>query len=190
MEALTKLEELWLGKNKITEIKNISFLSNLKILSLPSNRLTKLSGLDGMTSLEELYVSHNAIEDLSGLENTVSNDLFQCISLDHSTYYFPQPNIQVLDVTHNKISSLKGIGHLSQLTEFWASENQITSFREVEEELKDKANLTTVYFEANPLQTSSAATYRNKIRLALPQIQQIDASKFSFYGQVHFLVES
>ncbi|KAF3934151.1 Internalin-A [Dactylellina cionopaga] len=156
LDTLTKLEELWLGKNKITEIKNVSFLSSLKILSLPSNRLVKLSGLDGLTSLEELYVSHNAIEDLSGLENT--------------------PNIKVLDVTHNKLTSIKGIEHLSQLGEFWASENLLTSFREVEDVLKDKAELETVYFEMNPLQTSGPATYRNKIRLALPQLKQIDAT--------------
>ncbi|KAF3932779.1 Internalin-A [Dactylella cylindrospora] len=159
LEALTKLEQLWLGKNKITEIKNISLLSNLRILSLPSNRLTKLSGLDGLTGLEELYVSHNAIEDLSGLENT--------------------PNIQILDVTHNKLKSIKGIEHLSKLMEFWASENEISSFREVEEVLRDKEDLETVYFEANPLQTSSPATYRNKVKLALPQIKQIDASKLA-----------
>ncbi|EPS41846.1 hypothetical protein H072_4233 [Dactylellina haptotyla CBS 200.50] len=155
LDTLLKLEELWLGKNKITEITNISMLSNLKILSLPSNRLTKLSGLDGLMTLEELYVSHNAIEDLSGLENT--------------------PNIKILDVTHNKLTSIKGIEHLSQLAEFWASENQISSFREVEEILKDKAELETVYFEMNPLQTTGPATYRNKVRLALPQIKQIDA---------------
>jgi hypothetical protein len=34
-----------------------------------------------------------------------------------------------------------------------------------------------VYFEGNPLQTRAPALYRNKVRLALPQIMQIDASK-------------
>ncbi|KAJ6264504.1 Internalin-A [Drechslerella dactyloides] len=156
LDALKNLEELWLGKNKITEIKNISSLSNLRILSLPSNRLIKFTGLDGLTSLEELYVSHNAITSLDGLQNT--------------------PNIKILDVTHNELTSIKGIEHLSQLAEFWASENQISSFQEVEEVLKDKAELETVYFEMNPLQTAAPATYRNKVRLALPQIKQIDAT--------------
>ncbi|KAF3226375.1 hypothetical protein TWF106_000868 [Orbilia oligospora] len=151
-----RLEELWLGKNKISEIKNISMLSNLKILSLPSNRLTKLSGLDGLTNLEELYVSHNAIEDLSGLENT--------------------PNIKNLDVTHNRLTSIRGIEHLSHIVDFWASENQLSSFKEVEDVLKDKAELETVYFEANPLQLMGPATYRNKVRLAIPHIKQIDAT--------------
>jgi protein phosphatase 1 regulatory subunit 7 len=53
----------------------------------------------------------------------------------------------------------------------------LSSFEEVERELRDKEKLETVYFEANPLQLTSPALYRNKVRLALPQIKQIDASK-------------
>jgi protein phosphatase 1 regulatory subunit 7 len=39
-------------------------------------------------------------------------------------------------------------------------------------------DLVTVYFEGNPLQREAAATYRNKVKLALPRVQQIDASEF------------
>ena len=49
----------------------------------------------------------------------------------------------------------------------------------MEKELADKKELNTVYFEGNPLQTKSPALYRNKVRLALPQINQIDASMSS-----------
>lgn len=43
--------------------------------------------------------------------------------------------------------------------------------------LGDKKKLTTVYFEGNGLQLRAPALYRNKVRLALPQVMQIDASK-------------
>jgi protein phosphatase 1 regulatory subunit 7 len=43
--------------------------------------------------------------------------------------------------------------------------------------LADKEELETVYFEGNPLQRQQPALYRNKIRLALPRVVQIDASK-------------
>ncbi|KKZ65922.1 adenylate cyclase [[Emmonsia] crescens] len=156
LDDLTALEELWLGKNKITEIKNIDALTNLKIISLPSNRLTSISGLSNLPNLEELYVSHNAITAISGLENNT--------------------NLRVLDISNNQISKLENLAHLSHLEEFWASNNQFASFDEVERELRDKEELKTVYFEGNPLQTKSPALYRNKVRLALPQIQQIDAT--------------
>jgi protein phosphatase 1 regulatory subunit 7 len=48
----------------------------------------------------------------------------------------------------------------------------------VERELAEIGSLETVYFEANPLQLRGPAVYRNKVRLALPQVKQIDASKF------------
>ncbi|KLJ12723.1 hypothetical protein EMPG_12278 [Blastomyces silverae] len=198
LDDLTALEELWLGKNKITEIKvcerstvtlqqlpfnpalfskvencnrihiltifnpnvmqNIDALTNLKIISLPSNRLTTISGLSNLQNLEELYVSHNAITAISGLENNT--------------------NLRVLDISSNQISKLENISHLTHLEELWASNNQLASFDEVERELKDKEELKTVYFEGNPLQTNSPVLYRNKVRLTLPQIQQIDASLF------------
>jgi protein phosphatase 1 regulatory subunit 7 len=71
---------------------------------------------------------------------------------------------------------LTGLETLSQLEEFWASWCQIGDFREVEEQLGDKEHLETVYFEGNPLEKRQPALYRNKVRLALPRVKQIDAT--------------
>lgn len=38
------------------------------------------------------------------------------------------------------------------------------------------ANLDTVYLEGNPLQAAAGANYRRKVMLALPQVNQIDAT--------------
>lgn len=176
LETLTNLEELWLGKNKITQLKvrphrpspearsqlnitpqNISPLTNLKILSIQSNRLPTITGLASLASLEELYISHNALTAISGL--------------DHNR------NLRVLDVSNNRIPHLAGLQHLSRLEELWASSNELESFREVEGELAGLEELSTVYLEGNPLQTKNVVTYRNKIRLALPRVRQIDASR-------------
>ncbi|KNG80013.1 putative protein phosphatase PP1 regulatory subunit Sds22 [Aspergillus nomiae NRRL 13137] len=162
LDSLTSLEELWLGKNKITEFKNLDALQNLKILSIQSNRLTSLNGLSSLKNLEELYVSHNAITELSGLESNTK--------------------LRVLDFSNNQVSKLEHLSHLKNLEELWGSNNQLSSFDEVEKELKDKEKLQTVYFEGNPLQTKGPAVYRNKVRLAIPQIMQIDASKCSLPG--------
>lgn len=141
--------------------QNLDHLSNLRILSIQSNRLTNLSGLSSLKNLEEVYVSHNAITDLSGLESNTS--------------------LRVLDISNNQVSKLEHLSTLSNLEELWASNNQLSSFEEVERELKDKKNLETVYFEGNPLQTRGPAVYRNKVRLAVPHIKQIDASKSLFF---------
>lgn len=138
--------------------QNISSLTNLKILSIPSNRIETLSGLESLSSLEELYLSDNLLTGISGLESNT--------------------NLRVLDISNNKVSRLENLSHLTKLEELWASNNQLSSFEEVERELKDKEELNTVYFEGNPLQKAAPALYRNKVRLALPQIKQIDASKY------------
>lgn len=156
LDGLAALEELWLGKNKITEIKGLDSLQNLKILSIQSNRIRKISGLDKLPQLEELYISHNALSDLEGLEKV--------------------SGLRVLDISNNQVPSVKGLKHLEDLEELWASYNQISDFAEVEEELRHMVKLNTVYFEGNPLQLKNPTLYRNKVRLMLPQVMQIDAT--------------
>ena len=96
--------------------------------------------------------------------------------------------MRVLDVSNNAIVHLANLEHLSNLEELWASSNQLASFDEVEKQLGDKEKLNTVYFEGNPLQTKNPVVYRNKVRLALPQVQQIDASKLILSYYLNFQV--
>jgi len=89
LENLLNLEELWLGKNKITKLEvrtlssywtavayyysfqGLQTLKKLQVLSLQSNRITKLEGLEELTELNQLYLSHNGIQRLDGLDNNV-----------------------------------------------------------------------------------------------------------------------
>ena len=130
----------------------------MKLLSIQSNRLTSISGLSSLTNLEELYISHNALKQISGLDANTE--------------------LRILDISNNPISRLENLSHLDHLEELWASNCQISDFVEVEKELRGKEELATVYFEGNPLELKGPAVYRNKIRLALPQLKQIDASEF------------
>lgn len=140
-------------------MQNINHLSSLKILDLKSNRLTQISSLSSLPSLEELYISHNALTAI-GPDSLAQNH-----------------NLRVLDISNNQLRHLEHLSHLAALEEFWASSNLLDSFEEVEKELGPIETLETVYFEANPLQLRGPAVYRNKVRLALPGIKQIDASK-------------
>lgn len=147
-----------MGKNKLTEIKGLDTLTNLKILSIQSNRLTAITGLTNLKSLEELHISHNALTEISGLEENT--------------------NLRVIDISANPIAHLTGLENLKHLEELWASNCLLKSFEEIEKQLKDKEELETVYFEGNPLQKAQMALYRNKVKLALPQVKQIDASEY------------
>jgi len=114
------------------------------------------TALSSLTGLEELYLSHNDLTTISGLDSNA--------------------RLRTLDVSNNRIARLTNLRHLEQLEEFWASNNQLESFQEIEKELGGLEGLHTVYFEHNPLQKTSGATYRNKIRLCLKAIKQIDAT--------------
>ncbi|KAI2614888.1 protein phosphatases PP1 regulatory subunit sds22 [Hypoxylon sp. NC1633] len=156
LDSLKNLEDLWLAKNKITELSGLTGLPKLRLLSIQSNRIKDLSPLREVPTLEELYISHNALESLEGLDGN--------------------PNLTIIDISNNAVKSLKGVGSLKNIKEVWASYNQISDIADIERELGDKKNLTTVYFEGNPVQLRQPALYRNKVRLALPQVQQIDAT--------------
>ncbi|KAI7862709.1 P-loop containing nucleoside triphosphate hydrolase protein [Spinellus fusiger] len=158
LDTLVHLEKLWLGKNKITRLENLSPLRNLRLLSIQSNRLTKLEGLDSLVHLEELYTSHNAIERIEGLE--------------HNT------KLTTLDVANNKITHIENLSHLKHLEEFWANNNQLGNecFEELKQQLGSCTSMQTVYLEGNPMQLNNSATYLNKVRLAIPHLQQIDAT--------------
>lgn len=157
IETLVKLEHLWLGQNKITELKGLHTLSNLRTLSIQANRLTSLDGIESVPQLTELYVSDNKISSLEPLKNNTK--------------------LEILDFQTNPINSLAGLENLRELENVWASNCEIDSFQEIERALKDKNKLEEVYFEGNPVQRQGPVLYRNKVRLALPQITKIDAGK-------------
>ena len=55
---------VYLGKNKITQIENLSSLTNLKILSIQANRLRNIQGLEALINLQEFYIADNGLENL------------------------------------------------------------------------------------------------------------------------------
>jgi Leucine-rich repeat (LRR) protein len=127
-------------------------------LALPSNRLTEIppTALSSLLNLEELYLNYNDLTAISSLESNT--------------------RLRTLDLSNNRIAHLTNLRHLEQLEDFWANNNLLESFQEIQQELGDLEGLHTVYFEHNPLQKTAGATYRNKIRLCLKAVKQIDAT--------------
>ncbi|PWZ00805.1 WD40 repeat-like protein [Testicularia cyperi] len=159
IDHLHNLTQLWLGKNKITSLQGLASLTNLRVLSIQSNRITKLEGLETLVNLEELYISHNGLTKLEGLEKNVK--------------------LTTLDVGANMIEKIENIEHLSQLEEFWANDNKIANLNDLDRQLgpNKMPNLETVYLEGNPAQRTEGPAYRRKVKLLLPQLKQIDATR-------------
>jgi len=153
---LSKLREFYVGKNKITRLQNLHELASLELLSIQSNRIVKLENLDKLPKLEQLYVSHNGIQKIEGLDNN--------------------GELTTLDLAGNRIKLLENVGHLTKLEEFWFNDNLLEDWHQVDN-LRQNPGLKTVYFERNPIwQDGRDPNYRRKIKLALPNLQQIDAT--------------
>jgi internalin A len=77
-QTLTKLTSLYLGENKISDIKPLSNLTNLTSLDLSGNKISDIKPLSNLTNLTFLDLSGNKISDikpLSNLTNLTSLDL-------------------------------------------------------------------------------------------------------------------
>eukprot|EP00249_Psilotum_nudum_P015434 c25325_g1_i3 orf=1098-1964(-) len=93
LQNLTKLQELWLGRNRVKAV-DLCGLKCLSKISLQSNRLTSMLGFQDCVCLEELYLSHNGIWRMEGLSTLV--------------------NLRVLDVSCNRIPSIDDVSRLTR----------------------------------------------------------------------------
>jgi len=161
------LEELWLGRNKITTLgQALRPLTKLKKLSVQSNRLTEVgegAPLAANTELRELYLSHNGLTGApAGLGHLLQ--------------------LQTLDLAGNQLTTLAGVGleNLTKLTELWLNDNKLQDWEGVEPVLRALANsLETVYLEHNPVQKlQGPQEYVQRVRSAVPKLQQLDATLF------------
>jgi len=162
LSGLVNLEELWLGKNKIESIgpNSLRCLKKLRRLDIQSNRLTKVEHIEDQAStLEELYLSHNAITD------------------DGLAHGFPLnlsfPNLCMLDVSRNRLTSSDPIAHLTSIEDLWLSGNSISSYENIGS-LSCLKKLGCVYLEYNPIDKDYE--YRQKVKAIVGEtLVQIDA---------------
>jgi Leucine-rich repeat (LRR) protein len=74
ISELTEIEMLLLGRNKLTDIGDISRLSRMHTLWLGYNELRSLK-LDGLTNLKDLRVDGNQLKEITGLQTNPNLDI-------------------------------------------------------------------------------------------------------------------
>jgi protein phosphatase 1 regulatory subunit 7 len=137
----------------------------LRRLDVQSNRLTQVENLGAqLESLEELYLAHNGIDDEGA-------SLPTGLALKFT-------NLNVIDMSRNRLTSTAPFGHLEAVEELWLSGNEIAIWDGVEP-LKEaaaagKQSLATLYLEYNPV--ASEFEYRKRLAEWMPSLTQIDAN--------------
>lgn len=69
---------------------------------------------------------------------------------------------------------MENLSSLTSLTDLWMNHNLLTHYEELSA-LEPLTNLTTLYLEGNPMARNGQ--YRLKVLLALPILQQLDATE-------------
>ena len=96
---MTRLDQLLLNENKITEISDVETLVDLNTLDLSDNLITQIKNLSTLKLLEELWLTNNKIEHFSELENLRPLERLQTIYLERCPiYFYPDYKLKILSV--------------------------------------------------------------------------------------------
>jgi len=148
---LEGLEELHLGRNKISDVSGLAGLSSLRVLGLASNRLTSFKGIETLCALRELYADHNGIERMAELASL--------------------SELHTLELSANRLRVVDCAG-FSSLEELWLNANPIQDVDAIGELVALK-KLKTLYLEGCPV--SKLEAYRSIVLALVPGLQQLDA---------------
>ncbi|KAI9091547.1 hypothetical protein DFS34DRAFT_323839 [Phlyctochytrium arcticum] len=212
------IQVLELPGNNITSTTPLSPLKYLTHLDLSNNKLTRALECDPPYNLQYVDLSKNLITDMEGLErhrfltylcldrNLIRNmtSLTACKHLTHLSirsnnllgiYGLDDLPLKVLDLSYNRIDSLRGLASLDELQELYLSHNAISdlsilillkSLRTLDLTANDIPKLDSIRplhslpllrdlsLTSNPL-TTSTDSYRPRSVFYLSQLTVLDA---------------
>lgn len=115
---LSEQTELLLFRRRLSDLRPLSSLTNLRELWLYTNHITDVSPLANLTNLTKLWIYDNQIADVSPLTNLTN---LTVLSLDDNDIIDPSPlavltNLEVLNLQANEIVDIRPLETLKGLT--------------------------------------------------------------------------
>lgn len=83
-DTLRSLRVLFLNRNLLERVENVSALVNLQVLNLSNNRLRSVAGVGALPRLATLLVSENLLADVGGLQELAELELLSELDLSHN----------------------------------------------------------------------------------------------------------
>ncbi len=154
IEKLTRLEELRVSLNRITDLTPLAGLHNLRILWLGSNQINDIAPLAGLVHLEFLTLDFNRIVDLSALSGLI--------------------NLRELGLAHNSLGSLESLSGLSRLKKLVLSQNRLVDISA----LSSLADLEELFLDRNRIEDlGPLGNFFNlrELEISLNQISDLSA---------------
>ncbi len=120
-------DTLWIVDRGVSDLRGLSYMSNLWLLVLSLNDITYIDELSGLTNLEGLHLGGNQISDVSPLAGMTkllavilsSNQISDVSPLSGMT------KLLALDLSRNLITDITPLANLSGLTGLSISGNQV-----------------------------------------------------------------
>ena len=130
LQNLTRLTELDLDGNELSDVSPLNVLVNLKILDLHDNEVSDISPLSNLIRLTDLDLDDNQISDITPLSGLTA---LTYLDLDGNQISDVAPlkdltNLIVLDLHDNTVSDVSPLSSLVNLTVLDLSSNQISDF--------------------------------------------------------------
>ena len=159
--ACKNLKVIYLQTNNISTIENLHFASSLTHLYLQHNVISKIENLDSLEKLQTLYLGYNniiVVEGLDRLRNLTTLHIENQRLTDGESLCFDPRSIQtlsrclkVLNVSANKMTSLKDIKDLGELEVLDARNNALDDIDDLTESISALVSLKELSVQDNPV---------------------------------------
>jgi Leucine Rich Repeat (LRR) protein len=132
-EKYQSLKYLIIRHTKISSIKGLEYLSNLKKLDLSSNQIMDLDFFTDFIPIKQLDLSGNPIFHITGLSKlqNLTKLVLNNANLTNMGGLDDIPNLKYLDLEDNKIQRIQGLENLTNLVKINLEKNEIQSFEGV-----------------------------------------------------------
>lgn len=172
IEKCSKLRNLYLGGNHLTEIDVIGDLHNLEILNIDLNSVSDISPLSGCTKLLRIEASNNGFTDLTPLSQL---PLLMELGAQGNGISNLSPLAGVTTLTHlnlfnNEIVDVTPLQNLTDLVMLALNNNNIMDITP----LAEMTNLETLYLSKNAITDISALANMTRMKNLYLQWNQLN----------------
>ncbi|XP_043519494.1 protein phosphatase 1 regulatory subunit 42-like isoform X2 [Frieseomelitta varia] len=155
------LKVIYLQNNNIAIIENLYFASNLTHLYLQHNEISKIENLNFLEKLQTLYLGYNKILVVEGLECLRNLTILQIenqklpigesLCFDPRSIFTLSTCLKILNISGNKMTSLKSIEKLHKLEVLDVANNFIDDINDLTESISALTSLTELSLQGNPV---------------------------------------
>jgi hypothetical protein len=173
-EAPANLVYIDYSYNQICGMFELSKSTHLQRIKADFNEIDELGPLRKLPNLKVFSAHHNKVERVLELPRSLEVLSLSANMLSHlRTGFLNLQLLRVLDLSSNRVRSLRGLEGLLSLMRLDLSMNSIEKINQCEY-LQDLSLLSDLDFSGNPV--TSKKLYRLRVLVKLPQLRALDAS--------------